>query len=214
MVDGYTFWHAGRGRDYERWVCSGNSRRKCRVFVHVNDKLQLLKIAHEHTHKAPLYVKTSSGFEMHSISQRQKIVDGRRLHVFACEKGQTPQSLGLFREQATEVSRLRPRQRRAATAEDSSSAHSRSARLPKYIQLANGTFLLMVNGYTFWHGGKGKDFDRWVCSGNKRKKCRVFVHVSKDLQLLKIANEHTHEAPVINLLYLLESERRTPEPPE
>ncbi|KPI99443.1 hypothetical protein RR46_03808 [Papilio xuthus] len=68
----------------------------------------------------------------------------------------------------------------------------------QFINLLNGTTLLMVNGYTF-HKNAGVQYSggiRWQCSSKSSQRCKAFVVLSHDEEtLLRLREHHSHEPP-------------------
>lgn len=51
IVNGYTFKKECGLMDGTRWCCSEPSQNKCGVYVHVNEKFELVLMANVHTHE-------------------------------------------------------------------------------------------------------------------------------------------------------------------
>lgn len=63
MFNGYTyFYHAGLAK-CQRWACSGKTRHKCQMYLHVDNtgKVNFIK-KHDHNHPPPVYIITEDGY--------------------------------------------------------------------------------------------------------------------------------------------------------
>ncbi|GBP52263.1 hypothetical protein EVAR_9174_1 [Eumeta japonica] len=62
MVNGYTFSYSNHYKGGQRWLCSGKDASRCRVFIYVNERMEVVKMAsRDHSHKPPKYVRITNG---------------------------------------------------------------------------------------------------------------------------------------------------------
>ncbi|XP_075976124.1 uncharacterized protein LOC142976578 [Anticarsia gemmatalis] len=56
----------------------------------------------------------------------------------------------------------------------------------------NGKDLLMLNGYTYYQHKILRDGFRWSCTQMGSRSCRGFLHVTKEMIVVRAFTEHTH----------------------
>ncbi|XP_028174360.1 uncharacterized protein LOC114362970 [Ostrinia furnacalis] len=56
----------------------------------------------------------------------------------------------------------------------------------------NGKFLLMHNGYTYYQHKILRDGFRWSCTQMGSRSCRGFLHVTRDMMVVRAHTDHTH----------------------
>ncbi|GBP52262.1 hypothetical protein EVAR_9173_1 [Eumeta japonica] len=159
MLNGYTFSYSRALGGRQRWLCSGKNTWNCRMYVYVNDEMELLRVApRHHTHGPPTYVMTQKGDN--DAHENKVIILKGNLEHFA----------------------------------GSTFFHFSFA--AKIIRLTNGKTLLMVDGYTFSFSNRNKNYERWLCSGKIANRCRAYINVSQDKELINLSPyAHTHGPP-------------------
>ncbi|XP_073952658.1 uncharacterized protein [Choristoneura fumiferana] len=55
-----------------------------------------------------------------------------------------------------------------------------------------GKDLLMLNGYTYYQHKILRDGFRWSCTQMGSRSCRGFLHVTKEMLVVRAHTEHTH----------------------
>ncbi|CAH2040219.1 unnamed protein product, partial [Iphiclides podalirius] len=63
----------------------------------------------------------------------------------------------------------------------------------------NGKDLLMLNGYTYYQHKNLRDGHRWSCTQMASRSCRGFLHVTKDMLVVRAQTEHTHPPSTYHL---------------
>ncbi|CAK1579118.1 unnamed protein product [Parnassius mnemosyne] len=56
----------------------------------------------------------------------------------------------------------------------------------------NGKNLLMLNGYTYYQHKNLRDGFRWSCTQMSSRSCRGFLHVTREMLVVRAQTEHTH----------------------
>ncbi|KAI5646657.1 FLYWCH zinc finger domain-containing protein [Phthorimaea operculella] len=77
-------------------------------------------------------------------------------------------------------------------------------RLVLLVKGRNGKYLLMLNGYTYYQHKHLRDGFRWSCTQMGSRSCRGFLHVTKEMLVVRAHTEHTHPPST----YFLESVKR------